>query len=104
MALSPEVAFEQHRERLLSVIYLRMGPALRARMYSVRFFVGFLGSAAAAPLIGTLHQRTGSLSLALLVLAAAALATLACALLFPDRPEELRPELWSAEALPAPAE
>ena len=32
MALSPEVAFEQHRERLLSVIYLRMGPALRARM------------------------------------------------------------------------
>jgi RNA polymerase sigma-70 factor (ECF subfamily) len=32
MSLSPEVAFEQHRERLLSVIYLRMGPDLRARM------------------------------------------------------------------------
>ena len=32
MALSPEVAFEQHRERLLSVIYLRMGPQLRTRM------------------------------------------------------------------------
>jgi RNA polymerase sigma factor (sigma-70 family) len=32
MALTPEVAFEQHRERLLSVIYLRMGPALRTRM------------------------------------------------------------------------
>jgi RNA polymerase sigma-70 factor (ECF subfamily) len=32
MALSPEVAFEQHRERLLSVIYLRMGPNLRVRM------------------------------------------------------------------------
>lgn len=32
MSSSPEVAFEQHRERLLSVIYLRMGPELRARM------------------------------------------------------------------------
>jgi len=32
MPLSPEVAFEQHRERLLSVIYLRMGPDLRTRM------------------------------------------------------------------------
>ena len=30
--MSPEVAFEQHRERLLSVIYLRMGPDLRVRM------------------------------------------------------------------------
>ena len=32
MTLTPEVAFEQNRERLLSVIYLRMGPNLRARM------------------------------------------------------------------------
>lgn len=32
MPLTPEVAFEQHRERLLSVIYLRMGPDLRTRM------------------------------------------------------------------------
>lgn len=32
MSLSPEVAFERYRERLLSVIYLRMGPELRARM------------------------------------------------------------------------
>jgi len=32
MSMSPEVAFEQHRERLLSVIYLRMGPDLRVRM------------------------------------------------------------------------
>ncbi len=32
MSLSPEIAFEQHRERLLSVIYLRMGPNLRVRM------------------------------------------------------------------------
>lgn len=32
MPLTPEVAFEQHRERLLSVIWLRMGPNLRVRM------------------------------------------------------------------------
>ncbi|MBK8979526.1 MAG: sigma-70 family RNA polymerase sigma factor [Planctomycetes bacterium] len=32
MSLSPEVAFERYRERLLSVVYLRMGPELRARM------------------------------------------------------------------------
>lgn len=32
MSLSPEVAFERSRERLLSVIYLRMGPELRTRM------------------------------------------------------------------------
>lgn len=32
MALTPEAAFERYRERLLSVVYLRMGPDLRARM------------------------------------------------------------------------
>lgn len=32
MTLSAEVAFERYRERLLSVIYLRMGPDLRTRM------------------------------------------------------------------------
>jgi RNA polymerase sigma factor (sigma-70 family) len=32
MSLSPEIAFERYRERLLSVIYLRMGPELRTRM------------------------------------------------------------------------
>jgi RNA polymerase sigma-70 factor (ECF subfamily) len=32
MTLSPEVAFERYRERLLSVIYIRMGPDLRTRM------------------------------------------------------------------------
>lgn len=82
-----------------------ISPPLRARMYSVRFFVGFLGSAAAAPLIGFLHQRTGNLSAVMLVLAAVAVITIGCALLFPDRPEELRPELWNMKAsLPAPAE
>lgn len=32
MPLTPEVAFETHREHLLSLIYLRMGPDLRKRM------------------------------------------------------------------------
>ncbi len=32
MSLAPEIALERHRERLLSVIYLRMGPDLRTRM------------------------------------------------------------------------
>ena len=71
-----------------------ISPALRARMYSVRFFVGFLGSAAAAPLIAVLYEHTGNLTTMLLVLAGFALITMACALFFPDRPEELAPELW----------
>jgi MFS family permease len=79
-----------------------ISPALRAKMYSVRFFVGFLGAASAAPLVGYLHERTGSLTASIVVLAGFALVTLACALFFPDRPEELKPELWSAA--PAPGE
>ena len=71
-----------------------IAPALRTRMYSVRFFVGFLGSAAAPPLIGALHRGTGSLAAALLVLAGFALVILGCAVLFPDRKEELSPEQW----------
>ena len=79
-----------------------ISPALRARMYSVRFFVGFLGSAAAAPLIAVLYEHTGNLTTMLLVLAGFALITMACALFFPDRPEELAPELWEqASARPA---
>ncbi len=78
-----------------------ISPALRTRMYSVRFFVGFLGSAAAAPVVSFLHERTGTLAAAVLVLAAFAVITLGCAMFFPDRREELEPELWGA---PAPAE
>ena len=83
-----------------------VAPALRAKLYSVRFTVGFLGAAVASPLVGFLHERTGSLSLPLLVLAAFAVVTLGCALLFPDREEELRPELWARAggAQPAAAE
>jgi len=71
-----------------------ISPALRTRMYSVRFFVGFLGAAAAAPVVAWLHERTGSLTAATLVMAGLGGLTLLCALAFPDRREELRPELW----------
>ena len=74
-----------------------IAPELRVRMYSVRFFVGFLGAAAAAPVVGLLHERTGSLAAPLLLLAAFSAVTLGCALLFPDRREELQPQLWAAE-------
>ncbi len=77
-----------------------IAPALRVKLYSIRFFVGFLGAAAAAPLIGLLHQATGNLSATIVVLAGFGSVTLACALFFPDREEELKPEMWAV----APAE
>jgi MFS family permease len=76
-----------------------VAPELRAKLYSVRFTVGFLGAAVASPLVGFLHAATGNLALAMVVLAGVASLTLACAIWFPNRPEELRPELW-AEAPP----
>src|SRR5271156_3097683 len=79
-----------------------ISPALRARIYSVRFFVGFLG-AAAAPVVSILYERTGSVAAVTTVLAAFSVMTLGCALFFPNRKEELEPELW-ADALPAAAE
>ena len=78
-----------------------ISPALRARMYSIRFFVGFLGSAAAAPVVGILHEHTGSLAMSTLVLAAFSAVTLGCALFFPDRKEELQPDLWEAGTIVA---
>jgi MFS family permease len=78
-----------------------ISPALRARIYSVRFFVGFLGSAAAAPVVSLLYERTGSVAAVTLLLSAFCVVTLACALFFPNRKEELAPELW---AQPAAAE
>ena len=80
-----------------------ISPALRAKIYSVRFFVGFLGSAAAAPLVSTLYERTGSVAAVTSVLAVFSVVTLGCALFFPNRKEELEPELW-ADAPPAAAE
>jgi MFS family permease len=79
-----------------------VSPALRTRMYSVRFFVGFLGAAAAAPLVAWLHERTGGLAAATLLMAGLGIVILLCALAFPDREEELRPELWGS--VPAAAE
>lgn len=89
-----------------------VAPELRAKLYSIRFTVGFLGAAVASPLVGFLHEATGSLAVAMLVLAAVAAVTLVCAFAFPDRQEELKPELWAvaperlaaARAVPAAAE
>lgn len=75
-----------------------IAPVLRARMYSVRFFVSFLGSAAAPWVVGFLYDRTGSLTAVTLILALFGLITLACAIFFPDRREELAPELWGLAA------
>ena len=75
-----------------------ISPALRTRMYSIRFFVGFLGAAASAPLVAWLYDRTGSLTAVTLVMAGFGIVTLACALAFPDRREELQPELWDVAA------
>jgi MFS family permease len=80
-----------------------ISPALRARIYSVRFFVGFLGAAAAPPVVSILYERTGSVAAVTTVLAVFSVVTLGCALFFPNRKEELEPELW-ADALPAAAE
>jgi MFS family permease len=80
-----------------------ISPALRARIYSVRFFVGFLGSAAAAPVVSIFYERTGNVAAVTMVLAVFCVVTLGCALFFPDRKEELEPALW-ADASPAAAE
>jgi hypothetical protein len=80
-----------------------ISPALRARIYSVRFFVGFLGAAAAARVVPILYERTGSVAAVTALLSVFSVVTLGCALFFPNRREELEPELWAA-ALPAAAE
>jgi cyanate permease len=71
-----------------------IAPALRAKLYSIRFFIAFVGAAAAPPAVGLLHDATGNLGATLLVLAVFSGVILVCALLFPDRKEELQPELW----------
>lgn len=58
-------------------------PALRARAYAVRFFVGFIGAAAASPLVGVLHARTGDMQAVLWTLAVVGLLTAGFAALFP---------------------
>jgi predicted PurR-regulated permease PerM len=76
---------------------------IHTRIYSVRFFVGFLGSAAAAPVVSIFYERTGSVAAVTMVLAVFCVVTLGCALFFPNRKEELQPELW-ADAQPAAAD
>jgi LPXTG-motif cell wall-anchored protein len=66
----------------------------------VRFFIGFLGAAAASPAVAWLHERTGGQDAVLLVLAGVAVLTAICTLAFPNRKEELQPELWAAAAGP----
>lgn len=80
-----------------------IAPEMRAKIYSIRFTVGFLGAAVASPLVGFLHEATGNLALAMVVLAGFAIIILVCALWFPNRPEELKPELWNTAAAPTPA-
>ncbi|MGE0223791.1 MAG: MFS transporter [Acetobacteraceae bacterium] len=80
-----------------------VSPDMRARIYSVRFFVGFLGAAAAAPVVAVLHAQTGDLAAVTALLAVFSVVTLGCALGFPNREEELKPELWG-HTLPAAAE
>lgn len=77
-----------------------VAPALRAKLYSIRFSVGFLGAATASPVVGLLHDSAGGSAAVLAVLAVFGTVTLLGALFFPDRQEELRPELW-AKAEPA---
>jgi MFS family permease len=85
-----------------------VAPALRAKLYSIRFSVGFLGAATASPIVAWLHDSAGGAGAVLAVLGGFATVTLICALFFPDRKEELRPELWASAAAPrgqvAPAE
>jgi hypothetical protein len=78
-----------------------ISPELRAKIFSVRFFVGFLGSAAAAPLVSTLYERNASVAAVTSVLAIFSVVTLGCALFFPDRKEELEPELRADAPLAA---
>jgi MFS family permease len=77
-----------------------VAPALRAKLYSIRFSVGFLGAALASPVVGWLYEWQGGTTGVLLVLGVFATVTLLCALFFPNREEELRPELWAKPAPP----
>jgi hypothetical protein len=70
-------------------------------MYSIRFFVGFIGTAAAAPKVVWLHERTGSLATATLVMADLAIDTFRARWRSPTPWEELRPELWGVAAAAA---
>jgi len=73
--------------------------AWRARIYAVRYFVSFAGSALAIPLVQVLHARPEGFAAVLTALAGLAIVTLIAASVFPHRPEELQ-QVASA-AMPA---
>ena len=108
MFLSPEVAIVQHSTGVMQVAFdfFENGITFFTNLVysSIRFTIGFLGAASASPLVGFLHQATGSLAAPMLVLAGFGAVTFACALLFPNRREELQPELWARAGGDAAAE
>jgi hypothetical protein len=53
--------------------------------------------------VSIFYERTGSAAAVTMVLAVFCVVTLGCALFFPNRKEELQPELW-ADAQPAAAD
>lgn len=80
-----------------------IAPPLRVKLYSYRFFVGFLGAALASPIIAWLYDLAGNVGLTILLMVLFGGITFTCALFFPDRPEELavnRPP--AAPAAPGP--
>ena len=78
-----------------------ISPELRTRMYSVRFFVGFLGSAVAAPMVSVLHERTGNLESAILVLAGFAAGHSAVRAVLPRPAGGTEPRAMGAGRAPA---
>jgi MFS family permease len=71
----------------------------RGRIYAVRYFVSFAGSALAIPLVRVLHAGPSGFAAVLETLAAIAAVTLVAAAAFPHRPDEL-----DEIASPVPAE
>lgn len=73
--------------------------AWRARAYAIRYLVSFAASAAAVPLVATLHDRTGGFETVFLLLAAGGAAIFLSALAFPHRPDEVeaKPSMAAAE-------
>jgi nitrate/nitrite transporter NarK len=69
---------------------------LQERLASQPDLLPLVGAATCAPIVAALQERTGGLTAVMLVMAAFGTVTLGCALFFPDRKEELRPELWEA--------
>lgn len=72
--------------------------AWRARAYAIRYLVSFAASAAAVPLVATLHDRTGGFETVFLVLAAGGAAIFLSALAFPHRPDEVEAKVAMAAA------